>query len=46
MSCNRAFLTATVPLLTTTNVCGVLNSELLIASARAGFMYRIIPGGH
>ena len=27
----------------TTNVRGVLSSELLIASARAGFMYRIIP---
>ena len=30
----------------TTNVRGVLSSELLIASARAGFMYRIIPGGN
>ena len=30
----------------TTNVRGVLSSELLIASARAGFMYRILPGGN
>ena len=30
----------------TTNVRGVLSSELLIASARAGLMYRIIPGGN
>ncbi len=29
-----------------TNVRGVLSSELLIASARAGFMYRIIPSGN
>jgi len=30
----------------TTNVRGVLSSELLIVSARAGLMYRIIPGGN
>jgi hypothetical protein len=29
----------------TTDLRGVLSSELLLASARAGFMYRILPGG-
>jgi hypothetical protein len=30
----------------TTDLRGVLSSELLLASARAGFMYRILPGGN
>ncbi len=30
----------------TTEARGVLSSELLLASARAGFMYRILPGGN
>jgi hypothetical protein len=30
----------------TTEVRGVLSSELLLASARVGFMYRVLPGGN